>query len=84
MRVSNHFVQRLKERFDMNIEILFEEFQYSKIERYVNNQRIPFKHLLNKFKKYPQSELLCIEELNMCIVIDPKNQTLITVLKIFI
>lgn len=82
MNISTHFKDRLKTRFNMNISELEKQLQKHPIEYFVNNQWIPFRHLEKSFLKYPNSTLICIEDLNMCLVSDTETKTLITVYKI--
>ena len=81
-QVTNHFKQRLKERFNLNIKELENLLINNTIEHYQNGQWIPHYHLEYTFRKYPYSKLLCIENLNMCLVSD-SNNSLITIYKIY-
>ena len=79
MKVSYHFKNRLQSRFNMDVETLIEELEYSTIQKYNKNLTTPYQHLNGKFKKYPNSELVFVENLNMCLVTDSNTKTLITV-----
>lgn len=82
MRITNHFKQRLFQRFKMTATDLEQLIQSVHIEHFNCKNWIPFPHLAETFKKYPSTTLICIEELNMCIVSDSYSDTLITVYKI--
>jgi len=82
MKVTTHFKDRLQTRFKMDIVQLEKLLEQVPIEYFNKNQWIPFHQLEKTFLKYPYSTLICVEELNMCLVSDNTTKTLITVYQI--
>lgn len=81
MRVEEHFKVRLEERFGYEMETLWFDVKNNQEEmmRLVKNSKEldRFPHLKKSFKKYPNSMLILIENLNICLVVD-ENQILKT------
>lgn len=74
MKVTEHFKIRLKERFGYEIETLLLDVKNRKNEMKMlskNSMELDwFPYLKNSFKKHPNSMLILIENLNLCIVND--------------
>ena len=72
MKVTEHFKIRLEERFGYEIDILLMDIQKSKNEILTLSKTSLelewFPYLKNSFKKHPNSVLILIEKLNLCIV----------------
>tara|TARA_R110002111_G_scaffold180643_1_gene246256 strand:+ start:37 stop:294 length:258 start_codon:yes stop_codon:yes gene_type:complete len=76
MKVTEHFKERLKERFGYEIDTLLLDFKNRKNEMIMLNKNSMeldwFPYLKNSFKKHPNSVLILIENLNLCIVSERK------------
>jgi hypothetical protein len=72
MKVTEHFKIRLEERFGYDIDTLLMDIQKSKNEiltlSKISLELDWFPNLKNSFKKHPNSKLILIENLNLCIV----------------
>jgi hypothetical protein len=76
MRVTEHFKQRLSERFGYEIEDLVFEI-INPIYLSKNSEELKFfPQFRNSFKKYPDSIIIILNRLNMCLISSKK--TLIT------
>ena len=76
MRVTEHFKQRLFERFGFEIEDLIPEI-INPIQLSKNSEELKyFPQFRNSFKRYPNSIFIILNRLNMCLVSSEK--TLIT------
>lgn len=76
MRVTEHFKKRLLERFGFEIEDLVSEI-INPIHLSKNSEELKyFPQFRNNFKRYPNSIIIILNRLNMCLITSEK--TLIT------
>lgn len=72
MNVTEHFKERLEERFGYEIETLWmdvKNHQNDMIRLVKNSKELDwFPNLKSSFKKHPNSMLILIERLNLCMV----------------
>jgi hypothetical protein len=72
MKVTDHFTERLLERFNYEVETLLIDVlnnEEEKLELTKNSKEIEwFPQFKYKFKKYPNSVLTLYENLNICMV----------------
>ena len=74
MDFSNHFSERLQERFKLTIDQLKSQFGYFKIA----STQCKFKTLVTKVAKDPSNKYFYHEKLNLVISICPRSKTAIT------
>ena len=80
MKVTEHFEERLMERFGYDFETLTMDILNNQEEKLLlvkDSQELEwFPQFKKKFRKYPNCELVLYENLNMCMV--SEKQDLIT------
>ena len=80
MRITEHFEERLEERFEYNLNTLLIDIKNNldeKITLFKNSKKVElYPQFKNTFKNYPNCELSLYENLNLCIV--SEKQDLIT------
>ncbi len=73
---EEHFEKRLKERFGYDYDTLWMDVknkQDDMIKLFKNSEELEwFPHLKDKFIKHPNSMLILIESINICMVSDGK------------
>jgi hypothetical protein len=71
---SNHFSERLQERFKITIDQIKSQLSYFKLA----NTQCKFKTVVTKVAKDPSNKYFYHEKLNLVISVDPRSKTAIT------
>lgn len=71
---SNHFAERLEERFRISINQLKSQLSYFKM----GNTQCKFKTVVTKIANDPANKYFYHEKMNIMIAVDPRSKTAIT------
>jgi hypothetical protein len=71
---SNHFAERLEERFRISTQQLISQLGYFKAA----NTQCKFKTVVTKVAKDPANKYFYHEKMNIMIAVDPRSKTAIT------
>lgn len=71
---SNHFAERLEERFRITVQQIKTQLSYFKLA----NTQCKFKTVVTKVAKDPANKYFYHEKMNIMIAVDPRSKTAIT------